>query len=115
MRGNVVLAAAVFAIGVVVASVVLVLGGRMVADRAMTRFETAVEDHAKSVERAGVPINAGLRDVAGAFDRPAAAIDRAGERISHPQLQGPVTVDQPLLIRGVRDDGALPVNAKLAK
>jgi len=30
-------------------------------------------------------------------------------------LQGPVTVEQPLIIRGTRDDGALPVNAKLAK
>jgi hypothetical protein len=55
------------------------------------------------------------------LDRAAGRIDRAlrdsGDRIGHPEIKviDPLRVQEPLKIRGVADDGALPVNAKLGK
>lgn len=127
MRGNVVVAAAVFAAGLVISSLVLVFGIRWTLNGAAGRLETAISAHGRSVEQAGVnaggPIKASLEDVAGAFDRHGKAVEQAGKTISLPQipsdytirLQGPVALREPVLIRGPAKDGALPVNAVLGK
>jgi hypothetical protein len=77
----------------------LVLSGAMMAlgfwfafDRAMGRFERAVEAHAISV-----------RD--------------AGRTIASPQIRvvDPLPIQEPVKIRGIKDDGSLPIEAKIAK
>lgn len=119
MRGNIVLAAAVFAIGLVVASGVLVLGGRWVADRETARLAAAITTHAQSTERAGqqagLPIRGALEDLVPALDRHGKSVEQAGDKVSRPQLQGPVTVAQPLTIRGPVNDGSVSINARIAK
>jgi len=141
MRGNVVVAAIVFGVALVLSSVILVFGIRTAANRAMLRFEAAVTEHGKAVERggerAGEPIKSGLAGIppalsgippalAGippAFDRHGQSLEKSGERIAHPQIptnlsirmEGTVPVPQPLRVEGPADDGALPVNARLAK
>ena len=79
--------------------VCLLLSGAMMAlgfwlafDRAMGRFERAVEAHAISV-----------RD--------------AGRTIASPQIRvvDPMPIREPVKIRGIKDDGALPIEAKVAK
>jgi hypothetical protein len=127
MRGNVVVAAAVFAAGVVIAALVIVLGLRSVVNGATDRLDAAVKAHGRSVERggeqAGAPIRSGLDDLAAAMNRHGKSVQDAGERIAHPQLpadytirlQGPVAVQQPLTVRGPAEDGALPINARIAK
>ena len=127
MKGNVVVAAAVFGAAMVLSSLLLVLGVRSAVNGAVTRLDAAAQAHGRAVERAGgqagAPIDAGLKDLAAAFDRHGQAIEHAGDKISHPQipgdytirLQGPVAVQQPLTVRGPNADGALPVNAKLGK
>ena len=83
----------------VILSASLVLSGAMMAlgfwlafDRAMTRFERAVEAHAISV-----------RD--------------AGQTIAQPQIRvvEPMPIREPVKIRGIKDDGTLPIEAKIAK
>ena len=94
MRRSLVRAAVVFGVAMVVTSAVLIAGAAWVADRLMTRFEAAVHEH-------GV------------------AVRQSGERISNLRpptaysihLRGPVSIAEPVTIRGPRDDGALPVNA----
>ena len=92
MKGNIVLAAAVFAAGVIIASTILVFGIQSALNDAMLHLEASVQTHAKSVER-------------------------AGETISRLQLtiKGPVDIAQPIRIEGPGQDGSLPVNAQLAK
>jgi hypothetical protein len=127
MRGNVVIAAIIFAAGLVVAAMVVVFGVHWVVDGAAGRLEAAAAGHAKSVERAGelagAPINRGLDSLSGAIGTHGKSVETAGERISRPtipadytiRLQGPVAVQQPMIIRGPAEDGALPVNAKIGK
>jgi hypothetical protein len=76
----------------VVAGAVMALGFWLAFDRAMTRFERAVEAHAISV-----------RD--------------AGRTISNPQIRvvEPMPIQEPVKIRGIKDDGTLPIEAKIAK
>ena len=121
MRGNVVVAAVVFAVGLLLASGLIVWGVGTALDRGMSRFERAVQSHGRSVEaggeRAGVPIHQALKDVSGAMERHAGSVQQAGEKISQPQvrMQDPIAVRQPIIIRGPTDDGALPVKAELGK
>ena len=127
MRGNIVIAAAVFGSALLLSSLLLLLGIGHVADRSVNRIEAAFRGHGEAIERAGdhagVPIRASLDGVAAAFDRHARSVEHAGDAISHPaipnnydiKLQGPVTVQQPLLIRGPEREGALPVNARVGK
>ena len=76
----------------VVAGTIMALGFWLAFDRAMTRFERAVEAHAISV-----------RD--------------AGRMVSNPQIRvvEPMPIQEPVKIRGIKDDGTLPIEAKIAK
>jgi len=89
MKGNIVLAAAVFAAGVIIASIILVFGIQSALNDAMLHLDASVQTHAKSVER-------------------------AGETISRLQLtiKSPVDIAQPLRIEGTRKDGSVLVNAQ---
>jgi hypothetical protein len=121
MRGNVVVAAVVFAVGLLLSSLLLVWGVGVALDRGMTRFERAVQSHGRSVEeggeRAGAPIHQALKDVSVAMGRHGESVQQAGEKIAHPQvkMQGPIAVQQPVMIRGPTNDGALPVKAELGR
>lgn len=89
MKGNIVLAAAVFTAGVIIASIILVFGIQSALNDAMLYLDASVQTHAKSVER-------------------------AGETISRLQLtiKSPVDIAQPLRIEGTRKDGSVLVNAQ---
>ena len=119
MKGNIVLAAAVFAAGINIASIILVLGVQSALNDAMLRLDASVKTHAKSVEQAGaaagVPIGKALVRLTNAVGKHAGAIEHAGENISRPQvtIKGPVDIAQPVRIEGPRKDGSLPVNARL--
>ncbi len=110
MKGNIVLAAAVFAAGIIVASVILVLGIQSAMNEAMLRLDTSVRTHAKSVEQAGAAAGGPIRAAA-------ESVEQAGKTISRLQItiKGPLDIAQPIRIEGPRQDGSLPVNARLAK
>lgn len=121
MRGNIIWASAVLGLCLVLAGGVMVGGFWLALDNASRRFESAVRDHAKSVERggaeAGLPIRNALRDMTVSLDRHAGSVERAGEIMSTPRIEmtGPVAVEQPVRIVGPREDGSLPVNATIGK
>ena len=121
MKGNIVLAAAVFAAGVVIASIILVFGVQSALNDAMLHLDASVRSHAKSVEQAGaaagVPIREAVVGLTDAVGKHASSVERAGETISrlHLTIKGPVDIAQPVRIEGPREDGSLPVNARIAK
>lgn len=121
MKGNIVLAAAVFAAGIVIASIIFVSGVQSALNDAMPRLDASVRTHAKSVEQAGaavgVPILKARDSLNAAVDKHANSIEQAGETISQLQvlMKGPVELAQPVRVEGPRKDGALPVTARLAK
>ena len=129
MRGNVVVAAVVFAVGMVVAAAVGVAGVRWVALDAMGRFERSVREHGGRVEaagqNAGTPIGRSVQDLSGSMVKLAASVEHAGADVSRPlvKLDGPIAVREPLMIRageplkirGIEDDGGVPVSATLGK
>jgi hypothetical protein len=134
MRGNVVVAAVVFGIGMIVASLIFVLGLRVIVDSAVQRLDASVQAHGERTERAGVAAGGSIHDsiagLSGTMDKHAGAVLRAGDVIAHPlvAMKGPVDVVQPIRIegssaavttpikvQGSREDGALPVNARIAK
>lgn len=99
--------AAVLGVCLILAGTIMALGFWLAFDRAMGRFERAVEGHAASV-----------RDAAGAIGPPVAqSVAAAGERIARPEIRviDPLPIKEPVKIRGIQDDGALPVDATLAK
>ena len=116
MRGNIVVAAAVFGVAVVLASVILVLGVRAAAEDASGRIATAVEKHGgltlRAGEQAGRPIDAGFARLSGTMEEHAAAVTAAGRTISTPRvkMEGavPIVDQQPLRVEGTADDGASP-------
>ena len=79
MRGNIVLAAAIFGLALVAGCVVLVVGVGMVARDATGRIVTAVERHGDMTshagEKAGLPIEKAL-------DRLSAKVDEHGEAVT---------------------------------
>ncbi len=121
MKGNIVLAAAVFAAGVIIASIILVFGVQSALNDAMHHLDASIRTHAKAVEQAGagagVPIREAVVGLTNAVGKHAGAVERAGENISRLQLtvKGPVDVAQPIRIKGPGSDGSLPVNARIAK
>lgn len=122
MRGNIVVAAAVFGLGVVLASVVLVVGVGHALDRAAGRLEGAVREHGRSVDRAGEkvgqPVGGALSDVSAALRKDGDQIEQAGKDIASARvtLTGPVQIRQPVMIQGTQgEEGSLPVNATLGK
>ena len=76
----------------VLSGAIMALGFWLAFDRAMGRFERAVEAHAVSVRE-------------------------AGRTISNPQIRvvEPMPIKEPVKIRGIKDDGTLPIEAKVAK
>ena len=110
MKGNIVLAAAVFAAGIIVASTILVLGIQSALNDAMLHLDASVRTHAKSVEQAGAAAGVPIRAAA-------ESVEQAGKTISRLQItiKGPLNIAQPIRIEGPRQDGSLPVNARLAK
>ena len=84
--------AVILGLSLVLAGAVMALGFWLAFDRAMDRFERSVEAHATAV-----------RD--------------AGGTISQPQIRvvDPLPIKEPVKIRGVKDDGTVPIEAKLAK
>ena len=121
MKGNIVLAAAVFAAGIIIASIILVLGIQSALNDAMLHLDASVRTHAKSVEQAGaaagVPIRAAVVGLTNTVGKHAESVEQAGETISRLQItiKGPVDIAQPIRIEGPGQDGSLPVNARLAK
>ena len=92
MKGNIVAAAAVFAIGLILAGGVLVLGAKWVADDAVGRIEAAARVHAESVERAGTaagaPIRDGMNSLTLTVDKHAGAVEKAGAAAGEPIRSG---------------------------
>jgi hypothetical protein len=122
MRGNIVVAAAVFGIAFVIGCGVLVLGARWALAGPFDRLTAAVERHgdltSAAGERAGKPIEAGLSQLAERVDRHAASITEAGRTIASPRVTmlGPVSIidQEPIRIQGVQGkDGSLPIDVKL--
>lgn len=110
MKGNIVLAAAVFAAGIILASIILVLGIQSALNDAMLHLDASVRTHAKSVEQAGAAVGVPIRAAA-------ESVEQVGKTISRLQItiKGPLDIAQPIRIKGPRQDGSLPVNARLAK
>ncbi|HEX8914502.1 MAG TPA: hypothetical protein VF796_19290 [Humisphaera sp.] len=121
MKGNVVVAAVIFALGPVGAAGIFVWGLRAAATDLGVRIESAVGGHGKSVERAGSaagePIRDALGGVQGSVDRHAASLEKTGGQIARPviDLKGPLILRQPVQIEGTAPEGALKVDARLAK
>ncbi|MDQ3440808.1 MAG: hypothetical protein M3478_10715 [Planctomycetota bacterium] len=71
---------------------IMALGFWLAFDRAMGRFERAVDAHAVSVRE-------------------------SGRTIASPQIRvvEPMPIKEPVKIRGIKDDGAMPIEAKVAK
>jgi len=123
MKGNVVLAASILALGLVMASVVAVLGVSRIADRTAARLEEAARQHGKQVERAGAaagtPIRDALVQVDQSIDGHAGSIEQAGAAISRAQpsieMRGSLNLGSPVQVQGPRENGALPVDARIAK
>lgn len=122
MRGNIVLAAGVLGLALVIGCGVLVLGIRWSLNGAADRLAVSIERHGEMTraagDRAGQPIHDALTDLAGHVDKHAAAMSEAGRNIGTARvtLLGPVPiVDQaPLRIQGTRgDDKSLPVDVQL--
>lgn len=119
MKGNIVLAAAVFAAGIIIASIILVLGIQSALNDAMLHLDASVRSHAKSVEQAGAAAGAPIREaVVGltkAVGKHAESVEQAGETISRLQLtiKEPVDIAQPIRIEGPLQDGSLPVKGSV--
>ena len=119
MRGHIVWAAAVLGLCFVAGGGLMAAGVWLALDRTMDRFETAVGRHAESTERggavAGASVREGVLELTAATEKHAEAIERSGKLISLPviKIQSPVAVEQPIRIMGPREDGALPVNARV--
>ena len=115
MKGNIVLAAAVFASGIIIASIILVFGIQSALNHAMLQIDASVRAHGKSVEKAGamagMPIREAIDSLSARVNQHATAVERAGKTISHLQLtvKNPVDIAQPIRIQGSRQDGSLPV------
>lgn len=102
MKGNIVLAAAIFASGIIIASIILVFG-------IQSALNNAVE---KTGAMASVRIREAVVSLIASVGKHAAAVEHAGKNISHIQLtvKNPVDIAQPIRIEGSRQDGSLPVN-----
>jgi hypothetical protein len=110
MKGNIVLAAAVFAAGIIIASSILVLGIQSALNDAMLHLDASVRTHAKSIEKAGAAAGGSIRAAA-------ESVEQASKTISRLQItiKEPVDIAQPIRIEGPGQDGSLPVDARLAK
>ena len=122
MRGNIVLAAAVFALGVVLGAGVLVVGFRWALAAAADRRTVSIDRHAelmqRGTERAGQHVQGGVDQLGTRVNEHASAIKEAGRTIARPtvKMDGAVPiVDQvPIRVQGTRgDDRSLPVDVQI--
>jgi hypothetical protein len=122
MRGNIVVAAAVFALGIVVGAGVLVLGFRWALTDAADRLNVSIERHGQQTQRgaeqAGRPIQAAIGELATRVNSHASAVAEAGRVIGNPKvtMTDPVAVVDrvPIRIQGTRgDDRSLPVDVQI--
>ena len=122
MRGNIVAAAAIFGLALILGCGILVIGARWALGGAADRLCDAVERHGQMTsaagERAGKPIEQGLERLAERVDRHSSAITEAGRTIASPRVTMlgpvPITDQEPLRIQGIRGgDGAVPVDVQL--
>ncbi len=97
----------VLGVCLVLAGTIMAVGFWLAFDRAMDRFERSVEAHGVSVRDAGSGIGLPV----------ALGVAAGSERIGRPQIRvvDPLPIQEPVKIRGIQDDGALPVEAKIAK
>ena len=97
----------ILGVSLVLAGTIMALGFWLAFDRAMDRFERTVTDHAAAVRDSGHTIGPPV----------AQAVVAAGERIARPEIRvvDPLPIKEPVKIRGIKDDGALPIEAKIAK
>jgi hypothetical protein len=109
-KANLVLAASLFGISLIVTAVILHHGLTSAADR----LAGAVDAHALSVTSASANIGP---PVAKSLTHVCEEINRHADILSKPRLTfaNPVAVEQPVMIRGPREDGALPVDAGIGK
>src|SRR5690348_5559082 len=98
LRGNIVLAAAVFGVALVIGCGVLVVGMRWALGGAAAQLEAAIERHVtltqSAGDRAGKPIEAALSHLADRVDRHGGSIVEAGRTIASPRVTmlGPVPI-----------------------
>ena len=120
-RGHLVWAAAILGVSLIAASGLFVWGMWAALDHAAARLQTGMRDHSTSVERAGAeagaPIREAVLNLTAATEKHANSIERAGVTIAQPTItmHSPIAVEQPVRIAGPREDGALPVNAKVGR
>ena len=98
---------AILGVCLVLAGSIMAVGFWLAFDRAMDRFERSVTNHAAAVRESGRTIGPPV----------AQAVAAAGERIARPEIRvvEPMPIQEPVKIRGIRDDGSLPVDAELKK
>jgi hypothetical protein len=122
MRGNIVVAAAVFALGFVVGAGVLVLGFRWALVDAADRLNGSIDRHGqltqRGAEQAGQPVRAAINDLASRVDGHAKAVTDAGRTIGNPRvtMTDPVAIVDhvPIRVQGTRgDDRSLPVDVQI--
>lgn len=84
----------------------LALGIWLGLDHAARRLGGTIHDHGAAVDR-----------VSGVMQQHGKAIVEAGGTIAHPEIRivDDVPIKQPVQVRGPAEDGALPVDARLAK
>jgi hypothetical protein len=102
-NSNLVVAAVVLGVCLVLAAGVFVGGMWLALDHAAARLGADVRD-------AGQTVHSGGDGIAG-------AINNAGQTIGHAQVMigGPLVIREPLKVRGVADDGSMPIDARIAK
>jgi hypothetical protein len=123
MRDNIVLAAAVFGIALVLSCMILVLGIGRSMENAGARIAEAVARHGELTHQAGLEvgpsIQSGLDGLNLTVREHARAVQSAGQSIARPSvtMRGPVPIvgHEPLRIRGPGADPALPVDVELGQ
>ena len=96
-------AAAVLGGLVLLASIVLMAGTWILVDRSVGRIEAAMHRTADTASQNGEALRASI----------IAAIDGASQRISRPYVE--LGAPEPLKVRGVSDDGGIPVSVDMSK
>jgi hypothetical protein len=100
---NLVSAAAILGASVVIASIVLMGGLWLLIDRSLDRVEANLNQTAATTNATAVAMR----------DAMTQAIGQASQTIARPYVQ--VSSPEPLKVRGVADDGGLPVAVSITK
>jgi hypothetical protein len=110
-------AAALVGGGLVLGGLALAIGIYLAADRLAGRLEIGVTNHGAMVRDAGARVAEGLEKTSAAVQNHGDAVAKAGERIAKAEIRvvDPLPIQQPVTVKGVAADGAMPVNAKVGK